>query len=76
MSVSDADRDPEPRDDPEVEASDPHTGPLDSEDDARFLDPSDPRRRQVEADRGRPFRDDEEGDTDYDWMDPTQGGDE
>lgn len=46
------------RDDDEV--SDPHMMPLDDEDDARYLDPSDPRRREVERKRGRPFRDDED----------------
>lgn len=44
------------------EPSDPHMMPLDDEDDARYLDPSDPRRREVEAKRGRPFRDDDEDD--------------
>jgi hypothetical protein len=30
-------------------------GPLDDEDDARYLDPSDPRRLDIERKRGRPF---------------------
>jgi hypothetical protein len=48
---------------PAQEPSDPHTGPLDDDDDdARFLDPSDPRRLEVERRRGRPFRDDDEED--------------
>lgn len=46
---------PEPREEP----SDPHMGPLDDDDDARFLDPADPRRRRVEAERGRPFGEDD-----------------
>lgn len=46
---------PEPRE----EVSDPHTGPLDDDDDARYLDPVDPRRREVESKRGRPFGEDE-----------------
>lgn len=61
----------DPRAEPDEEVSDPHTGPLDNEDDARYLDPSDSRRRQVEADRGRPFTDDDSDDSDYDWVDPT-----
>lgn len=48
----------EPTAEPEREPFDPHTGPLDDDDDARFLDPADPRRRDVEARRGRPFGED------------------
>jgi len=43
------------------ERTDRHDGPLDDDDDARFLDPADPRRREVELKRGRRFDDDEEG---------------
>jgi hypothetical protein len=41
------------------EPSDPHQPPLDNDDDARHLDPADPRRLEVEQRRGRPFTDDE-----------------
>jgi hypothetical protein len=44
-------RTPEPAEEP----SDPHTGPLDDDDDARYLDPVDPRRLEVERRRGAPF---------------------
>lgn len=37
------------------EPSDPHMGPLDNDEDARYLDPSDPRRLEVERKRGRAF---------------------
>lgn len=50
------DDDVEPAPEPAQEVSDPHTGPLDDDDDARYLDPNDPRRREVEARRGRRFR--------------------
>jgi hypothetical protein len=46
----------------ELERSDPHTPPLDNDDDARWLDPVDPRRLEVERRRGHPF-DTEEFDT-------------
>jgi hypothetical protein len=45
---------------PDVEPSDPHQGPLDNDDDARWLDPADPRRLDVERRRGRRFDDNEE----------------
>jgi hypothetical protein len=41
------------------EPFDPHMGPLDDEEDARYLDPSDPRRIEVERKRGRPFREED-----------------
>ena len=47
----------EPRPEPEREPYDPHLPELDREDDARWLDPIDPRRLEVERRRGRPFRD-------------------
>jgi hypothetical protein len=50
----------EPTPDPGVELSDPHRGPLDDDDDARYLDPADERRLEVERRRGRPFNADEE----------------
>jgi hypothetical protein len=37
------------------EPVDPHAMPFDNEDDARFLDPADPRRIEVERRRGQPF---------------------
>jgi hypothetical protein len=54
----------EPNPEPEGDPSDAHTGPLDDPEDARFLDPADPRRMAVERERGEPFREDdtEEGD--------------
>jgi hypothetical protein len=54
-----AERDRESRPEPDREPSDPHTPPLDDDDDARFLDPVDPRRRDVEWRRGRPVREDD-----------------
>lgn len=42
---------PEPFDEP----ADLHMGPLDDVDDARFLDPVDPRRMAIERQRGIPF---------------------
>jgi hypothetical protein len=51
---------PEPNPEPDVEPSDPHTGPLEDHDDARYLDPADPRRLEVERRRGRPFNADDE----------------
>jgi hypothetical protein len=53
--MSERDPYPEPSDEP----SDPHTPPLDDDDDARWLDPVDPRRLRVERDRGRSFTDDD-----------------
>jgi hypothetical protein len=50
----------EPTPEPDEEPTDQHDGPLDNEDDARYLDPVDPRRREAEQRRGRPFADDEE----------------
>lgn len=49
----------QPRPEPAREPFDPHMGPLDNEDDARYLDPTDPRRLAIERDRGRPFRDED-----------------
>jgi hypothetical protein len=46
---------PDPTPEPDQEPSDLHIGPLDDDDDARYLDPVDPRRRDVERRRGRPF---------------------
>jgi hypothetical protein len=48
----------EPIPEPKREPFDPHLGPLDNEDDARYLDPSDPRRMEIERRRGQPFEDD------------------
>jgi hypothetical protein len=41
------------------ERSDPHLGPLDNDDDARYLDPVDPRRIEIERRRGRSFREED-----------------
>ena len=49
------DRRPEPEHDP----SDPHTPDIERDDDARWLDPVDPRRLRIERIRGRPFTDDD-----------------
>jgi hypothetical protein len=51
--------DPPPRPEPDLEASDPHTPDIEQDDDARWLDPVDPRRRRIEQLRGRPFGDDD-----------------
>jgi hypothetical protein len=50
-----------PAPEPAREPFDPHLGPLDNPGDARYLDPADPRRMEIERRRGRPFTDDEEG---------------
>jgi hypothetical protein len=49
------DREVRPNPEPAREPFDPHMGPLDDPEDARYLDPTDPRRREVEQARGRPF---------------------
>lgn len=46
---------PEPKPEPSEEPADSHLAPLESEDDARFLDPSDPRRIKVEEKLGKKF---------------------
>ena len=51
--------DPGPRPDPEREPVDPHRGPLDDDEDGRWLDRRDPRRIEAERRRGRRFDDDE-----------------
>jgi hypothetical protein len=48
-----------PRPEPEPEPADPHTPPLEDDDDARHLRPNDPRRIEVEARRGRRFSEDD-----------------
>jgi hypothetical protein len=50
----DVEANPEPAEDP----SDPHTGPLDDDEDGRFLRENDPRRIAAESRRGRRFRED------------------
>jgi hypothetical protein len=45
----------EPNPEPAREPFDAHVGPLDDDDDARYLDPADPRRLDIERERGRPF---------------------
>lgn len=49
----------EPNREPADEPSDPHLPPLDDDDDARYLDPVDPRRLEVERRRGRSFNEEE-----------------
>jgi hypothetical protein len=49
-----------PSPEPDVEPSDLHQGPLDDDEDARYLDPVDPRRLDVERRRGRRFGDEED----------------
>lgn len=46
--MSEVDRTPEP----DTEPFDPHTGPLDNDDDARYLREDDPRRIEVERRHG------------------------
>jgi hypothetical protein len=46
-----------PTPEPDSEPSDPHQGPLDDWEDARFLDPIDPRRIAAEHKRGGRFED-------------------
>lgn len=46
---------PDPKPEPWVEPSDAHLTPLENEDDARWLDPSDPRRKEIEKKRGKSF---------------------
>jgi len=48
-----------PNPEPSREPFDPHTPPLDDDDDARFLDPADFRRLAVERQRGRPFNEED-----------------
>jgi hypothetical protein len=44
-----------PNPEPFREPFDAHMGPLDNPDDARYLDPVDPRRLDAERRRGHPF---------------------
>jgi hypothetical protein len=44
-----------PNPEPAREPFDAHVGPLDDDDDARYLNPLDPRRREVERRRGHEF---------------------
>jgi hypothetical protein len=46
---------PEPSPEPAVEPVDGHQGPLDDDEDGRFLEVGDPRRTEAERRRGRPF---------------------
>jgi hypothetical protein len=50
----------EPNAEPAQPPSDPHEPALDDDDDARWLDPGDPRRLDVERRRGRRFDDDDQ----------------
>jgi hypothetical protein len=63
----------EPNPEPDSDPSDAHTGPLDDPEDARFLDPADPRRMAVERERGEPFREPEEGDEPDEGDEPEEG---
>jgi len=65
---------PEPAD---ADASDPHTGPLDDDEDARHLARDDPRRLEAEERRGRAFDDDEpQADADQEQGEEQQAPDE
>jgi hypothetical protein len=55
----DEQRDVEPTPEPGEDPSDPHTGPLDDDEDGRFLERDDPRRVEAERRRGKAFDDDE-----------------
>ena len=46
---------PEPNAEPDAEPADAHAGPLENDDDARWLRRDDPRRLEVERRRGVPF---------------------
>jgi hypothetical protein len=52
---------PVPAPEPEREPADSHAGPLDDDEDGRYLSPFDPRRIDAERRRGRPFDQDSEG---------------
>jgi hypothetical protein len=54
------DKEVRPNPEPAREPFDAHVMPLDDIDDARFLDPTDPRRLEVEKYRGRKFGEDED----------------
>ena len=47
--------DAKPSPEPAVEPVDHHQGPLDDDEDGRFLEVGDPRRTEAERRRGRPF---------------------
>jgi hypothetical protein len=51
---------PDPQPDPEHEPVDLHRGPLDDDEDGRWLERDDPRRVEAELRRGRPFDQDDE----------------
>lgn len=53
--VTEPPSEPTPKPEPPVEPSDPHVVPLENEDDAKFLHPDDPRRKEVERKRGKKF---------------------
>jgi hypothetical protein len=55
----------DPTPEPAREPFDPHLGPLDDDDDARYLDPADPRRLAIERQRGAPFDTEEFDALDY-----------
>ena len=57
--MSDTPPDPEPQPDPEREPVDFHRGPLDDDEDGRWLERDDPRRLEAERRRGRRFDEDE-----------------
>jgi hypothetical protein len=51
---------PEPADDPKEEPVDRHRGPLDRDEDGRWLDRDDPRRVEAEKRLGHRFSDEED----------------
>jgi hypothetical protein len=51
---------PDPAPEPESEPVDAHRGPLDNDEDGRFLDRDDPRRLEAERRGGRSFDDEAE----------------
>jgi hypothetical protein len=55
----DPDTDVEPMREPDREPVDLHRGPLDDDEDGRWLERDDPRRVEAERRRGRPFDQDE-----------------
>jgi hypothetical protein len=57
----DPETDVEPAPEPDNEPVDGHRGPLDDDEDGRWLERDDPRRIEAERRRGRPF-DQDEGD--------------
>jgi hypothetical protein len=55
--------DVEPATEPDRDPADTHTGPLDDDEDGRFLPRDDPRRLEAEERRGRPFDQEQEAES-------------